>query len=126
MPWSAKASSVAPGIVSTVPGMASPDTMYVSGLAIPGTVATMPGATLEAFADHGTVPALVLEEIYGPAQDVLDEISELGIDHREVTDELERQGVRKFADSWDELAGTVRGQLGQVGRGLTEDTSSER
>ncbi|MFS8096966.1 transaldolase [Lentzea alba] len=100
-----------------------PDTMYVSGLAIPGTVNTMPGATLEAFADHGTVPAIVLEEVYGPAQDVLDEIAELGIDYREVTDELERQGVRKFADSWDELADTVRGQLD---RGLTEKTASKR
>ncbi len=100
-----------------------PDTMYVSGLAIPGTANTMPGATLEAFADHGTVPILVLEEIYGPAQDVLGEISELGVDYREVTDELERQGVRKFAAGWDELAGTVRARLG---RGLAEHRSSKR
>ncbi|WP_439658429.1 transaldolase [Lentzea sp. HUAS TT2] len=102
---------------------AYPDTMYVSELAIPGTVDTMPGPTLEAFADHGAVPALVLEELYGPAQDVLEEIAQLGIDYREVTDELERQGVRKFADSWDELADTVRGQLGHA---LTEETSSKR
>ncbi|MGW6443183.1 transaldolase [Lentzea sp. NPDC055074] len=100
-----------------------PDTMYVSELAIPGTVNTMPGTTLEAFADHGAVPALVLEEIYGPAQEVLDEIARLGIDYREVTDELERQGLRKFVDSWDELADTVRGQLD---RDLTEETSSKR
>jgi transaldolase len=102
---------------------AYPDTKYVSELAIPGTVTTMPGATLEAFADHGTVPALALEEIYGPAHDVLSEIAALGIDYREVTDELERQGVRKFADSWHELADTVRGQLDHA---LTEETSSKR
>src|SRR3984885_4539749 len=34
---------------------ASPDTKYVAGLIAPGTVNTMPGATLEAFADHGEV-----------------------------------------------------------------------
>ncbi|GLY49953.1 MULTISPECIES: transaldolase [Lentzea] len=90
---------------------AYPDTMYVSELAIPGTVNTMPGPTLEAFADHGTVTPVVLEEVYGPAQDVLSEIALLGIDYREVTDELERQGVRKFVDSWDELVETVRGEL---------------
>lgn len=47
--------------------------------------------------------------VRGPAQDVLGEISELGIDYREVTDELERQGVQKFAAGWDELAGTGLG-----------------
>ncbi|MGZ3144378.1 transaldolase [Lentzea chajnantorensis] len=102
---------------------AYPDTMYVSELAIPGTVNTMPRPTLEAFADHGSVPPLVPGELYGPARDVLSEIGRLGIDYREVTDELERQGVRKFTDSWDELADTVRGQLG---RDLTEEMSSKR
>jgi transaldolase len=102
---------------------AYPDTMYVSELAIPGTVNTMPGPTLEAFADHGTVSVLALEEIYGPAHDVLSEIAQLGIDYREVTGELESEGVRKFADSWDELADTVRGQLDHA---LTEETSSKR
>ena len=32
---------------------AYPDTKYVAGLIARGTVNTMPGATLEAFADHG-------------------------------------------------------------------------
>ncbi|MER5698926.1 transaldolase [Streptomyces mirabilis] len=35
---------------------AYPDTMYVSELAIPGTVNTMPGSALAAYADHGTLP----------------------------------------------------------------------
>jgi transaldolase len=30
-----------------------PDTMYVTELVVPGTVNTMPEATLDAFADHG-------------------------------------------------------------------------
>ncbi|MFD2118771.1 transaldolase family protein [Streptomyces cirratus] len=34
-----------------------PDTMYVRELVIAGTVNTMPGGTLAAFADHGTLPA---------------------------------------------------------------------
>ncbi|WP_435803698.1 hypothetical protein [Streptomyces mirabilis] len=31
--------------------------MYVSELVVPGTVNTMPASTLDAFADHGHVPA---------------------------------------------------------------------
>ena len=37
----------------------APDTLYVSGLAAPFTVNTMPDSTLEAFADHGVVDAVL-------------------------------------------------------------------
>ncbi|WIX82809.1 transaldolase [Amycolatopsis carbonis] len=94
-----------------------PDTVYVSELAIPGTVNTMPGSTLAAFADHGTVPATRVQDTYAAAADVFAELARLGIDYDDVVATLEREGVRKFTDSWDELGKTVGGRLRQLAAG---------
>ncbi|MEV4604165.1 transaldolase [Amycolatopsis sp. NPDC049253] len=94
-----------------------PDTVYVSELVIPGTVNTMPGSTLAAFADHGAVPATRVQDTYAAATDVFDELARLGIDYHDVVATLEREGVRKFTDSWDELGKTVGDQLNQVAAG---------
>ena len=78
---------------------------------------TMPGSTLAAFADHGAVPATRVQDTYAAATDVFDELARLGIDYHDVVATLEREGVRKFADSWDELGKTVGDQLNQVAAG---------
>ena len=41
------------------------------------------------------------------AQQVLDDLADLGISYDEVVDQLERDGVAKFIASWDELVATV-------------------
>ena len=93
------------------------DTRYVVELALPGTVNTMPEATLEAAADHGWLPERVppRAEIYQEAQAVLEELREAGISLDEVAAKLEAQGVASFEESWDELIATVTGQLEQAG-----------
>jgi len=83
------------------------DTRYVDELVAPGVVNTMPGATLEAVADHATITGDTVTGGYDEAQDRLDRLAGLGIDLPEVTDELEAQGVQKFDISWAELLGTV-------------------
>ena len=83
------------------------DTRYVDELVAPGVVNTMPGATLEAVADHATIAGDTVTGGYDEAQDRLDRLAGLGIDLPEVTDELEAQGVQKFDISWAELLGTV-------------------
>jgi len=83
------------------------DTRYVDELVAPGVVNTMPGATLEAVADHATITGDTVTGGYDEAQDRLDRLAGLGIDLPEVTDELEAQGVQKFDVSWAELLGTV-------------------
>jgi len=83
------------------------DTRYVDELVAPGVVNTMPGATLEAVADHATITGDTVTGGYDEAQDRLDRLADLGIDLPEVTDELEAQGVQKFDVSWAELVGTV-------------------
>ena len=86
---------------------AYPDTMYVTELIAPGTVNTMPGATLIAFADHGTVPGDTVHGTYAAARAHLDALQNLGIDYRVVTETSEQEGLAKFDKSWDELAATV-------------------
>ncbi|MFF4703301.1 transaldolase [Streptomyces sp. NPDC001297] len=89
-----------------------PDTMYVSDLVISGTVNTMPGATLTAFADHGTLPTHApTDEDYTAAAAHLASLKDAGVDFADVTDTLEREGLGKFEASWAELGATVESQM---------------
>ncbi|MGH8936764.1 MAG: bifunctional transaldolase/phosoglucose isomerase [Acidimicrobiia bacterium] len=95
------------------------DTMYVEELVAPETVNTMPVSTIRAFQDHGDPGAgpfgrSEIEE----ARRTLDRLAEVGIDYQDVTDVLEREGVEKFADSFEELMDcleTSRRALSQSG-----------
>jgi transaldolase len=88
------------------------DVRYVEGLVAPGVVNTMPEPTIRAFADHGETRATAVQDSYGAAQAVLDDLSALGVDFDDVTATLEREGVEKFEASWKELRSSVQTQLG--------------
>ena len=90
---------------------AYPDTKYVAGLIAPGTVNTMPGATLEAFADHGQVTGDTVTGSYAASRHVMDQLAAAGIDFDDVTEYLERDGLAKFEKSWSELGATVAAEL---------------
>ena len=91
------------------------DTRYVVELVAPGTVNTMPEATLNAVADHGKVRGDTVRGSYSQAQQVLDRLTALGISYDDVVGALEDEGVRKFEDSWNELIGSVAEQLREAG-----------
>ena len=76
---------------------------YVEGLIGPDTVNTMPISTLEAFMDHGEVNPNALEEGLDEARALIGELREVGVDYEDVTEVLEKEGVAKFVDSFDEL-----------------------
>jgi transaldolase len=78
------------------------DVYYVKALAAPHTVNTMPDKTLLAFAYEGNVGAM-LEHDGGNAEEVLDRISQTGIDVDAVAADLQREGAAAFVKSWDEL-----------------------
>ncbi len=78
------------------------DVLYVEELIGPDTVNTVPPETLEAFIDHGQVRASLPEDIE-QAEAALAALARLGIDLKAVTRELEEEGVRKFAESYDQL-----------------------
>ncbi|HZC18379.1 MAG TPA: transaldolase, partial [Rubrobacteraceae bacterium] len=67
-----------------------------------------------ALLDHGEVRGNVLEEDLDEARDLLDELREAGVDYEEVTEVLEKEGVRKFADSFDELIGVIEAKSRRV------------
>ena len=90
---------------------ALPDTLYVTELAVGGTVNTMPEKTLEATFDHAEVNGDAVTGAYEDAREVLAGLERLGIDFDDVTATLEREGVEKFVVSWDELLATVQGAL---------------
>ncbi|GGD26131.1 transaldolase [Nocardioides daphniae] len=92
------------------------DTMYVTDLAVPGTVNTMPEATMEAFADHGEVAGDQVTGNYDDAAVVMTEVRAAGVDVDDVIATLEREGVDKFVASWNELLDTVGEQLTKAGR----------
>ncbi|HUO76296.1 MAG TPA: transaldolase [Thermodesulfovibrionales bacterium] len=75
------------------------DIKYVDELIGPDTINTMPEATLNAFKDHGTVKITIGEQM-DKAEKVLKELASLGISIKEVTDQLEKDGVKAFADSY--------------------------
>src|SRR5215210_3816917 len=79
------------------------DVMYVEDLVGPNTVNTMPISTLEAFMDHGEVNPNALEQSLDEAQALVGELREVGVDYEDVTEVLEKEGVGKFVDSFDEL-----------------------
>jgi transaldolase len=91
------------------------DTMYVVDLVAPGTVNTMPEATLDAVADHGVVTGDTVTPNYADAKAVLDRVEALGISYDDVVQVLEDEGVEKFEISWKELLETVQQSLDAKG-----------
>jgi transaldolase len=81
--------------------------MYVEELIGPDTVSTMPEDLIRAFQDHGR-PRPGLRSGLPEARRLLDELAFVGVDYDELTDALEREGVRKFADSFDSLMESLR------------------
>jgi transaldolase len=81
---------------------AYPDTLYVDELIGPDTVNTLPDATIEAFADHGTL-ARRIDANVDEAQAVWKGLADVGVDIDDVAAKLEREGVSSFQKSFDEL-----------------------
>jgi transaldolase/glucose-6-phosphate isomerase len=106
-----------------------PDTLYVDSLIGPDTVNTVPPATLNAFRDHGTVaPTLgigpsALRQGSGQASPraSLDEariqlarLAQLGVDLSVITQNLQDEGVTKFAQSFEALMASIAEKRDQL------------
>ena len=78
------------------------DVLYVEELIGPDTVNTMPFETIDAFQDHGVVRPTLTEGLE-EAHQLLRDLAEAGVDYDDVTDTLEREGVKKFSDSFASL-----------------------
>ncbi|TDB89924.1 transaldolase [Actinomadura sp. KC216] len=87
------------------------DTLYVDELVAPGTVNTMPEATLEAVADHGQLRGDTVRGTYDDARAHMAALKDAGVDYDDVVRVLEEEGVEKFAASWKELLDSITGEL---------------
>src|SRR5918911_1281925 len=89
------------------------DVLYVEELIGPDTVNTMPRETVRAFQDHGNVER-TLDRGVDEAEHVFAELERVGVDYDDVVDTLEREGVDKFAQSFDELLDGVKAKRGEL------------
>jgi transaldolase len=83
------------------------DVLYVEELIGPDTVNTMPLQTIEAFLDHGRVER-TLDRDVEKARAEYAAIEQAGISMDEVTLQLQKDGVKLFADSFNDLINTIR------------------
>jgi transaldolase len=89
---------------------ASPDDLYVRGLAAPGTVNTMPDTTLEAFYDHGTLSGVMAAD-GGNCDEELAAFAAAGVDVAALAATLQKDGADAFVTSWNDLIAIVAEQL---------------
>ena len=89
------------------------DVMYVEELIGPETVNTMPEETIQAFEDLGGV-GLTLEQGIDEAKQLFADLEKAGFDYDDVTVTLEREGVEKFADSFQELLDGIRAKRAEL------------
>ncbi len=81
---------------------AAPDTLYVSALAAPDTIDTIPEKTLHAFADHGQLHG-VMPADGGDAEAVMVQIVRAGVDVPALATKLQQDGAQSFVKSWNQL-----------------------
>ncbi len=82
------------------------DVLYVEELIGPHTVNTMPLKTLDAFRDHGHPRESITAGIEQAEAD-LEALEDAGVDLAAVCEDLQVEGVEKFADSYDALLETL-------------------
>jgi transaldolase len=90
------------------------DVMYVEELIGPDTVNTMPPETLAAFRDHGEVRGDTVSDDVPEAEALLADLAGAGVDYDDVVETLEREGVGKFSDSFDELIAGIEAKRGEL------------
>jgi transaldolase/glucose-6-phosphate isomerase len=89
------------------------DVLYIEELIGPDTVNTMPPATMAAFKEHGNV-ALTLTRDTDQAQQAISTLGSLGLDLNAITDQLEKEGVRLFIESFNALLESIQSSMQQI------------
>jgi transaldolase len=89
------------------------DVLYVEKLIAPDVINTMPDATLRAFADHGNVDGALSVDA-DEATETLIRAEGAGLDLGAITASLEREGVRSFCDSYDDLLHCIERKAARI------------
>jgi transaldolase/glucose-6-phosphate isomerase len=99
------------------------DVLYVDNLIGPETVNTVPPATYTAIRDHGRVE-LSLEEGLDECRALIEQLAEVGIDLKAVTEKLQRDGLSAFVSSFDTLAESIEAKRDTLLSGINERLSA--
>jgi transaldolase len=94
------------------------DVMYVEELIGAETVNTMPEETIRAFQDHGKV-APTLESGLDEAKRVFEQLAQVGVGYDDVTATLEKKGIQKVTDSFEELLQAIEAKRRELIPGLS-------
>jgi transaldolase len=92
----------------------APETLYVTALAAPDTIDTMPDKTLHALAEGGPVTR-VMPVDGGDAEDVLARFAHAGIDVDALAAKLQRDGAQAFVKSWNQLLQRIADKRARLG-----------
>ena len=95
------------------------DVIYVEELIGPETVDTVPPQTFNAFRDHGR-PRLSLEENIRDAEQTMQELAAVGVNFKKITDELSKDGVKLFVESFQKLLNVIESRRDEALLGLVE------
>lgn len=81
----------------------APDILYITALAAPYTVNTMPEGTLRALSESSELAISLLPTDGGDCEEVIAEFAKAGIDVDLLATRLQEEGARSFVKSWNEL-----------------------
>lgn len=101
-----------------------PDTMYVDQLVGQEIVNTMPPATIDAVRDHGKIECGTVTQNVEEAHKVMERLRGVGIDIKDVTDQLTVEGVDAFANSLNGLYSAIGEKTSAILAGSMGSTKS--
>jgi len=99
------------------------DTLYITALAAPFTVNTIPEATLKPFADHGgTAPIMAADG--GDCEAVLTQFTKAGINLDALSAQLQEEGAKSFVKSWNELIAVIASKCDAIKTAKNQELAS--
>jgi transaldolase len=90
------------------------DVLYVTALAAPYTVNTMPEGTLKALANHDRLGDTLTAD-GGDCEEVLAQFGKAGIDIDALAGQLQEEGAKSFVNSWHELMEVMNSKSAALG-----------
>ena len=102
------------------------DVLYSEELIGRDTVNTMPLSSVEAFADHGIVRGQTVTEDLDRARRLWSDLIRVGIDEEEVGEQLEIEGVDKFAASYQAMLDAIEAKRAKASGSLQPDVEARR
>jgi len=101
---------------------AASDTLYISALAAPDTINTVPEKTLQAFAERGEVQSQVTSDGDGDDGDLtIAKIGKSGVDVDALATALQDDGAQAFVKSWQQLLQRIADKAARFAARPTHD-----